>query len=337
VVSISAEDFSTPLPPSLRFSLSIFYLVSVRLFCSEIMSRISFDKKTIPDLSGRVILVTGGTGGIGREIVIELSKHSPARIIFTGRNARSAEATIQSVAPGVSVSFIQCDLASLESVKQASNKILSESRLDLFLANAGIMAKPEGLSTDGYEIQFATNHIGHALLTQKVLPLLEKTAKMPNSDVRIIYTTSTAWRGGSIPFDKLKSTISMWILGRWFRYSNSKLANLLYARELSRRFPEILTFSITPGIVGTSLVTDLGLFDRMLCYVSQLGRILTPEQGSYNHLWAISASRESIRPGAFYEPVGLLDYKMEADKTKDPEPGPKLWNWTEKELEKWMR
>lgn len=271
---------------------------------------------------------------------MELVKHNPGCVLFTGRNPKSAEITIQranAAAPGVSVSFVLCDLASLPSVKKAADKILAEcSRLDLFLPNAGIMARPPGLSSDGYELQFATNHLGHALLTQKLLPLLEKTAGMPNADVRIIYTTSTAWRGGSILVDRLKSKMESPVMGRWLRYCHSKLANLLYARELARRYPNLLSFSITPGVVSTGLVTGLGLFDRAFIYVSQLGRVLTVEEGTYNHLWAISTPRESILRGAFYEPVGELS-KMETKQSRDPELGLELWKWTEKELEKWMR
>lgn len=102
------------------------------------------------------------------------------------------------------------------------------------------MAKPPGLSTDGYEIQVATNHLGHALLTKKLLPLLEKTAKLPDADVRIIYTTSEAWRGGNLPFDRFNTTMEG-VMGHWMRYCNSKLANFLYARELATRYPEILS------------------------------------------------------------------------------------------------
>ncbi|OTB04035.1 hypothetical protein M426DRAFT_321121 [Hypoxylon sp. CI-4A] len=302
------------------------------------MSGIKFDKNTIPDFNGRVILVTGGTGGIGAEVVVELAKHNPGRIFFTGRNAKSAESTIsraKAAAPNVNITFVTCDLASLASVRDAANKILAETdRLDLFLANAGIMAKPAGLSADGYELHFATNHLGHALLTKKLLPLLEKTADLPNSDVRVIFTTSTAWRGGDFAWDKLRTTQESAIMGRWLRYGNSKLANLLYARELAKRHPKLLSFSVTPGVVGTGLVTDLKLSDRIFVYASQLGKVLTVEQGSYNHLYAVSAPRSAIKAGAFYEPVGQLS-KMETDKTKNPEYGQKLWEWTEKELANW--
>ena len=286
------------------------------------------------------MILLAGTGGVGAEVVVELAKHNPERIIFTGRNAKSADSTIkraQAAAPGINISFVACDLASLDLVKVAADKILAETpRLDLFLPNAGIMAKPAGLSTDGFEIHFATNHLGHALLTEKLLPLMEKTAKIPGSDVRIIYTSSTAWRGGTLAFDKLRTTQESAVLGRWLRYGNSKLANVLYARELSERYPTILSFSVTPGITSTGLVTDLNTADRLLVWASQFGKIYTPEEGSFNHLWAVSTPRDSIKPGAFYEPVGELSSISNAS-TKDPKVGRQLWDWTTKELEKWMK
>ncbi|KAI1076941.1 oxidoreductase [Whalleya microplaca] len=303
------------------------------------MSGIKFDKSTIPDLAGRVLLVTGGTGGIGAEITVELARHNPGRILFTGRNAKSAETTIQRIktaTPDVAVTFVPCDLASLVSVKEAADKILAEChRLDLFLPNAGIMAKPADLSADGYEIHFATNHMGHALLTKKLLPLLEQTADLPNSDVRIIYTTSLGWRAGNLDFQRLKTRMESAVLGRWARYCNSKLANVLYARELSRRYPKMLSFSVHPGGVSTGLVNDLKLTDRIFVYVSMLGKIITPEQGTFNHLWAVSTPRESIKPGGFYEPVGIASLE-ELAIAKENKFAQQLWEYTDKELEKWM-
>lgn len=318
-----------------------------------------FDKSTIPDLGGRVILITGGkiaslsvpstqlltfftgTGGIGAEIVVELAKHNPAHIIFTGRNAASGDTTIKrahALSPRANITFIPCNLTSLASVNAAADKVIAICpRLDVFLANAGIMAKPPGLSEDGYEVQFATNHIGHALLTRRLLPLLEKTAAMPGADVRVLFTSSTAWYGGSMQFDDLRTTKdTAVVMGRWKRYCDTKLANVLYARELAKRYPKLLCFSFTPGVVGTSLVSDLGRFDRWFVYVSQLGRIRTVEQGSYNHLWALSVPRGSIKAGAFYEPVGKLSTYENAS-SKDPQMAGRLWEWTEKELEKWLK
>ncbi|KAI1205732.1 oxidoreductase [Annulohypoxylon truncatum] len=302
------------------------------------MPGLKFDKSTIPDLDGRVLLVTGGTGGIGAEIVVELAKHNPGRIFFTGRNVKAAEKTterIKAVAPNVSTTFVACDLANLATVKEAADKILAEtSRLDIFLANAGIMAVPAGLSTDGYEVHFATNHMGHALLTKKLLPLLEQTADMPGSDVRVIYTTSLGWRNGTLDFPHLKTTQESAVLGRWIRYGNSKLANMLYARELARRHPKLLCFSVHPGAVETGLVNNLKFTDRLFVRVSMMGTI-SPEEGTFNHLWAVSAPRNSIKQGGFYEPVGVFPSE-DAAIAKEKKFGQKLWEYTEKELEKWM-
>ena len=236
---------------------------------------------------------------------------------------------------------MECNLADLASVKTAADKVLSNlDRLDVLVCNAGIMARPAALSKDGYEIHFATNHLGHALLTQKLFPLLETTADLDGgaADVRVVMVTSTAWRGtpaGGIVFEKLRTTQEMAVLGRWLRYGQSKLANMLYAREIAKRHPKILSFSITPGVVATGLVTDLGFADRALIYIPNIGNVKTPEEGTHNLLWSITAPKENIKRGVFYEPVGYLS-PMETKASKDPELGKKLWDWTETELKKWM-
>ena len=270
-----------------------------------------------------------------------MARHNPAHILFTGRKAKSATATIASAkaaAPGVQVTFVEVDLANLASVKEVGEKIAADlDRLDVLMCNAGIMAVPAGLSKDGYEIHFATNHLGHALLTYKLLPLLSRTADLEGSDVRIILVTSAAWRGtppGGIVFDKLKTTQEMAMLGRWLRYGQSKLANMIFARELAARHPKILAFSITPGVVSTSLVTDLGVVDKCLVYLPNIGKMKTPEEGTHNLLWAIGAPQKDIKRGGFYEPVGRLS-TMETKSSKDSELGRKLWDWTETELKQW--
>ncbi|KAK4122844.1 NAD(P)-binding protein [Parathielavia appendiculata] len=300
-------------------------------------------KRDVPDLNSKVILITGGTAGVGAGTVVELVRHKPAHVLFTGRKAKSAEATIASAkaaAPDVQVSFVELDLADLASVKAAGEKLAADlPRLDVLMCNAGVMAVPAAQSKDGYEIHFATNHLGHALLTLQLLPLLSRTAAdRAGSDVRIIVVTSTAWRGtppGGIAFDRLKTKQEMAVLGRWLRYGQSKLANMIFARELAARNPQILSFSLTPGVVSTGLVTDLGLADKALIYIPNIGRVKTPEEGTHNLLWAIGAPRKDIKPGGFYEPVGRLS-TMETKASRDPDLGKKLWDWTETELRQWV-
>ncbi|KAK9481961.1 hypothetical protein V1527DRAFT_477938 [Lipomyces starkeyi] len=297
--------------------------------------------KDIPDLSGKVIFITGGTSGLGAASVLELAKHNPARIYFSGRNATNALAIINRVQEEGSptqVSFVNCDLGSLSSVKQAAeNFIANESRLDILMCNAGIMAAPPGLTSDGYEIQFGTNHLGHALLIKKLLPLLLHTAEVPSGDVRIIVLSSLGFflhpRSG-IVFDSLKTIQDFGFFWAWRRYGQSKLANILYARELASRYPSLTSVSIHPGVVATGLIDNLSFANRLLVQVTNIGKILEPSQGVWNQLWAASADKKQLVNGQFYEPVGRLSTSL--DKTaKDSELAANLWEWTEKELQKY--
>ncbi|KAK8129570.1 hypothetical protein PG999_001950 [Apiospora kogelbergensis] len=298
------------------------------------MVLLNFDpKKEIPDLSGRTILITGGTAGVGKGTVLELAAHNPAHILFTGRNAKAADQVIAQAPQGVKVTFVACDTANNTSVLSAAQEILklTPDRLDVLACCAGIMAKPAGVSTDGYEVHFATNQLGHSLLIRKLLPLLEKTAALPGADVRIVMVTSVGWKGtppGGIQFDKLQSDQNLFALGPWLRYGQSKLANMLYARELAARYPQITSFSIHPGVVKTALVTDLTLTQKMMVYLPNVGKMLTPEQGTYNLLWAITGPKDKIKTGG----------EICHDKTKpseDPELQKHLWDWTEEQLAKY--
>lgn len=320
-----------------------------------------------------------GTAGIGRTTVLNLAKHQPAHIYFTGRSAESAVSLVAEVraldaAAAVQITFVQMDLASLAACKQAASALASSlARLDVVVCNAGIMAVPAGVSAEGHEIHMATNHLGHAMLLRHLLPVLEATAALPGADVRIVVLTSTAWRGHpgvGIAYPRLGGGYDGFI-GRWQAYSyvqyfsrrathtlhqghdrkdadnrgfffisQSKFANLLYAAELARRHPAILTVSLQPGVVATSLISTLGFWDRaMIAASTKLLHIptLTPEQGCHNSLWAAAAGkRAEMVNGAFYMPVGQLASDLVAkDKlASDPGQAARLWEWTEEALDK---
>ncbi|KAJ8081768.1 short-chain alcohol dehydrogenase [Marasmius tenuissimus] len=297
-------------------------------------------EKDIPSLTGKVYFITGGTGGIGKETVLLLARHQPEHIVFTGRDTRKGESLIEeakAIAPDVRVSFIPCDLVSLDSVKEGATKFASlSSRLDVLVCNAGIMAVPPGLTKDGYEVQFGTNHLGHALLIKLLLPTLLRTAEEPNSDVRIITVASNGHRyppKGGILFDSLRTTQEDVISASLTRYSQSKLANVLYATEFARRYPNITSISLHPGIVNTGLADNSTGFTRAFVMVAVSWRLLTPEKGAHNSVWASTADRTSFKNGAHYDPVGVLS-KPGKD-ARDEGLGKKLWEWTEEELKKY--
>jgi NAD(P)-dependent dehydrogenase (short-subunit alcohol dehydrogenase family) len=154
------------------------------------------------------------------------------------------------------------------------------------------MALSPSLTTDGYEIQFGTNHVGHALLVKLLLLTLLSTAALPNADVRVIFVASLAFSGhprGSIVFKDLKTKQDTFLLrtGAWQRYGQSKLANILYAAEMARRYGDkgITAVSIHPGTFNTGLITSLGLANRAMIWITNAGNVKDEAkegEGSWN-------------------------------------------------------
>ena len=238
------------------------------------MGCLKFDPdRDIPDLSFKVIIVTGGTAGLGKETVLQLAKHGPGKLYLTARSKSKADAAIAEITkavPHAKIDFLELDLASFASVKRAADTILAvESRLDILMNNAGVMALPPGVTEDGYEIQFGTNHMGHALLTRLLMPLLTKTAALPDSDVRIINLSSGAHSltpsGGFAP-EACKTDMSS--THTYVRYGQSKLANILYTKELAKRYPKIASVAVHPGRVKSQLLDKM--FDSGFTVVSTL-------------------------------------------------------------------
>lgn len=311
--------------------------------------------KDVPDLSGKVIVLTGGTSsphpspsfptdryglgtsGVGKTAIEHLAKHNPSHIYFTGRNVPSADALIASCPDPSHLTFVQVDLTSLDSVRAAAERILTDTdRLDILIANAGIMATPLGQTKDGYEIQFGTNHVGNAALALRLLPLMKRTAELSESDVRFVAVTSLGARSASsIDFGTIKTTQEDLRFGTWGRYGQSKLANVLFARELARRYPQITSLAIHPGVVNTRLVTNLGFWKWLFVRAANPGGLITPEEGGVNSVWAatgrgVRRKCDGQRRVAFFEPVG----KAYAGHAACFDEGlmKRLWEWTEKEV-----
>ena len=292
--------------------------------------------RDIPSLAGRVYIVTGGNVGLGKETVLQLSKHSPARIYLGARSeakAKDAIADIQKQVPDAAVTFLPMDLTSFASVKAAAEEFnRKESRLDVLVNNAGIMACPEATTTEGYEIQFGTNHMGHALLTSLLLPKLQATASQPNADVRIVnlssYGHNLAPKDG-IVFDTLKS--GQGALGPWGRYGQSKLANALFTAELTRRYPKITSVTIHPGVVDTNLnrgpAASYPLLKPLLAITPWISTSLG--QGTLNQLWAATNEKDVVK-GEFYNPVAKPGGASK--QARDQKLAQRLWEWTEGEM-----
>ncbi|PYI09631.1 oxidoreductase [Aspergillus sclerotiicarbonarius CBS 121057] len=288
----------------------------------------------IPDLAGQVFLITGGTAGLGARTALRLAQHDAAKIYITGRNAPAAEALIASAGntspnSNPTITFLPCDFTSLASVHSAAQTFLArESRLDVLICNAGVMATPPSLTSDGYESQFGINHLGHAMLIRTLLPLLRSSSPSP----RIVLLTSLGWQlhpRGGINFDQLTTPMECKLGGSWLRYGQSKLANVVYARELSKRVPGVEVVSVHPGVVRTGLVDGLGWVKYGFVWVTNLGRLVSADEGCWNTLWAATGPTGGRVNGGFYEPVGVLSRTVEGKEDWLDEVGGRLWQWTE--------
>ena len=209
----------------------------------------------IPDQTGRTVLVTGATSGLGLRSAEALAAKG-ARVLLAGRNpAKLADALeqVRAVASGEAPEGVTLDLADLRSVRAAAEDVDGRAgHLDVLMNNAGVMAVPKAVTEDGFESQLGTNHLGHFALTALLLPALLR-APAP----RVVTTSSGAHRMGRMRWDDLQ-----WERGRysrWAAYGQSKLANLLFAFELDRRAGRagtaLCSVAAHPGYAATHLQT----------------------------------------------------------------------------------
>ncbi|KIW71459.1 hypothetical protein PV04_03624 [Phialophora macrospora] len=292
---------------------------------------------SIKSLAGKVILVTGGNNGIGKETVLQLAKHGPQKIYLASRTESKGRDAISSIksqtSQDVDIEYLPLDLTSLPSIKQAADQVTSHSdRLDILILNAGIMAVPPAKTASGQEIQMGTNHVGHFLLTKLLLPTLQSTAKEHDADVRVISVSSEA-QNMAPDLDTIVSTEKLAATGPWTRYAASKAANIMFAAELARRYPVLTSVSIHPGIIKTDLYLPNAETNAMVRWGAKIvGPVLfgSVETGALNQLWAAAgAKKEELVNGGYYTPVG----KHRVNKwSTDADAGRKLWEWTEKEL-----
>lgn len=312
----------------------------------------------IPSLAGKVIFITGGkhqynsmstslplttptgTAGLGAGSIAALAKHDPAHIFFSGRNEKSATKLISSIRatiPNANLTFFKCDISSLASVQECARLLTSQtSRLDILMLNAGIMATPPSTSADGYEIQFATNQLGHSLLVKLLLPVLQSTSKLPGADVRVINMTSVAYKQApsqGIDFATLKTDqANLGLFGKWARYGQSKLAQLLYTDELARRYPEITWVSVHPGYIFTGLFDGASFLTKLPVLIMSIGSRTPVEKGHFAQCWAATAPK--VVSGGYYEPIGV-EGKRATALARDRELAGRLWEWTQEELKGW--
>lgn len=281
-----------------------------------------------------------GNAGLGKETILQLAKHNPSRIYLGARNESKAQDAIASIQEQldspVDIRYIPLDLASFKSVRAAAEKFTSDSdRLDILVLNAGTMGNPPTTTEEGYEVQFGTNHVGHFLLTKLLLPTLQKTvaSSTPPADVRVVTVSSVGHNMGP-SFDVMTSTPALLEASTWVRYGASKAANILFASELARRYPEILSVSLHPGAVASDLYDRAKASSAVMKYglASSFLFFRSVRTGALNQIWAAGVKRELLTNGAYYVPIGT--HSANNRYSGDVDMGKKLWEWTEAEIEK---
>ncbi|MGE0666808.1 MAG: SDR family oxidoreductase [Sphingomonadales bacterium] len=225
------------------------------------------------DLSAKTVLITGVTSGLGREAARVLAARG-AHVIGTGRSAETTRGVLARF--GANVAAVACELSDPSSVRQAGRDVAALGRpLDMVIFNAGILGLPKLQQKFGYELQFFTNHMGHFMLMQGLMPTLA-------ADARVAVLSSEAHRGaprGGIRFDNLSGDRGY---SPWGAYSQSKMANLLFAKELARRFEGSgrTANSLHPGVIVTNIARHLNPATRVAFGISSVIFCKTIEQGA---------------------------------------------------------
>ncbi len=291
----------------------------------------------IPLQTGRSVVVTGANSGLGFHTSLELARRG-ARVIMACRNLKKGEAARQKVlacSPEAEPELWELDLSSLSSVRSFALKYLdANGGPDLLINNAGLMAIPYLLTSDGFEMQFGVNHLGHFALTALLWPGMRD-----KEWARIVNVSSLAHRFGKVRFHDIN-----WDQGysKWGAYGMSKLSNLLFTTELARKLGAsgsgITVAAAHPGYADTSLQAKgmmmagskrkAGLFTLVNKIIAQPG-----EMGALPSLYAATAP--GVEQGAFYGPSGSLKLKgwpareMPDSKRVNPEAARKLWGVSE--------
>ena len=263
----------------------------------------------LPDLSGRVAVVTGGNSGLGLETARGLASRG-AHVVIACRNASKAEGALGEIRkgqPSASVEAMSLDLASLASVRAFADAYRARhGRLDVLCNNAGVMAIPRRLTEDGFEMQLGTNHLGHFALTGS---LLDRLLATPGA--RVVNVSSTMHRVGRIRFDDLQGERSY---SKWLAYAQSKLANLLFTFELGRRAERagaaLACLAAHPGYAATNLQTAGPRMEgsAFMERVVLLGNRILAQPAAMGALPSLyAAAGPDARSGAYYGPDGPFE------------------------------
>ncbi|KDQ62477.1 hypothetical protein JAAARDRAFT_170871 [Jaapia argillacea MUCL 33604] len=291
-----------------------------------------FSVDDIPDLSGKVIIVTGANTGIGKETAQTLLSHN-AKVYVACRSQEKAEQAIKDlkVATGKDAEFLKLDLADLKAIKASVEEFTSkEKELHVLFNNGGVMMCPVDMTTaDGYDLQFGTNVLGHWYLSKLLLPtLLETAITTPEGKVRIINTSSSMHAFGDLNFKTFKDGPERTKVATRNLYAQSKFGNVVVSNELARRYGEqgIVSISLNPGNIKTDLARYMSGMERTF-----INKILYPAPfGALTQLYAGTMPECLEMNGKYLVPWARLGPPKPS--SDDPRLGERLWSWLEEQV-----
>lgn len=269
----------------------------------------------------KTVIVTGGSSGIGRACAIKAAA-SGCRVIIPARNkerAVSAVKEISEISKGGKVEYILCDLSRMEDISAFCKSFKERSdRLDVLINNAGVVSLKKQLTFDGLELHFGVNHIGHFMLTTLLLDMLIKS-----DDPRIVNVSSGAHKIGTLDFNDMYFEKGYSVIKA---YARSKLANILFTIELSKKYPDISSNCLHPGAAATNIGVDrkTGFGKNLMKAISPFMK--SPEEGAQTPLYlAFSPDIKGISGKYFYMNKESIPSKL----SQNPDLAEKLWRHSE--------
>ena len=277
-------------------------------------------------LEGKVAVITGANTGIGRTTARDLSSRG-AKVVLLCRDTDKAElvaAQIRDETKGEVVCH-KLDLADLASVHECAEQLgNSLEKIDILINNAGVMACPKTKTKDGFEMQFGTNHLGHFLLTNLLMPQLKRAAP----GARIVNVSSMAHMSGRINWDDINYDEATY--DRFTSYAQSKLANILFTKELARKGEGsgVTAYALHPGVIATDLGRHLeGMGPVMRCLWSCFTPLIkTPESGANTTIYCAAEPSIAEHSGKYYSDCREKRPAAQADNMEDAK---RLWELSE--------
>ncbi len=285
----------------------------------------TYDDDMAGMMRGKICLITGATSGIGRETALALGRMG-ATVVFTARNVEKGETTrdqIMAVSKNEMVDFLECELSSLSSVHDCCTKFREKyGGLHVLINNAGTWEKERKVSEDGIENTFAVNHLAPFLMTNLLLDLMER-----GSPARII-SVSSGLHGGTVNFDDVEFKTKF---NAMRAYRQSKLANILFIKELSRRLTGtgVTANCLMPGLVATGLSRNARAFGRAFFRVFGA----SPEKGAVTSVYLASSPETSDISGQCFRKRKVVTTSKESN---DPALARRLWKLSENYTQRWL-